>query len=324
MAPCIRWLGRFVAKAPIVALVFVLALFGPGRVRVSGAVTTGSVSGFVRDSQGNGVGGLRVGILATGLPYAQTSSNGAYTLSFVPTSASPYDVHLLAPCTRDQVQRIVVDGAETLNFTVAAPDAPRAGYRCQVSSFSYVDGTAITGLTGDDEFDFFFGFPFGTMPYFGRSVSNFVVTTNGYLTFDTSPTFAFPGNVPLPQTDEPNGVIAPFWDDLVVDAEAVIRTGGGGVAPNRFFVLEWVNVAFFHAPPPRGPRVTFEVVLFENGRIVFNYKSVTGTTEQDSRTRGGSATVGIENFEGTAANQRSFNQPYLDNGFAIEFVPASK
>ena len=74
----------------------------------------------------------------------------------------------------------------------------------------------------------------------------------------------------------------------------------------------------------RGRRLDFEAVLLENGgQIVFNYKNIATDTSFE-RERGLSATVGLENLEGSAGIQRSFNQPRLDNGLAIEFAPAPK
>ena len=56
---------------------------------------------------------------------------------------------------------------------------------------------------------------------------------------------------------------------------------------------------------------------------MFQYKDISLVTT-NLRERGTSATVGIENESGTAALGRSYNQPYLDNGLAIQFVPAPK
>jgi hypothetical protein len=134
-------------------------------------------------------------------------------------------------------------------------------------------------------------------------------------------------NGPLPDStsSRPNAAIYAFWDDLIVDApNASVRTTTGGVAPNRFFVIEWVNARFFFDDPAENiRRVSFEIVLFENGHIVLQYKDIS-TNSKDLRERGSSATVGIENQAGTAAVQRLFDQPLLDNGLGIEFAPASK
>lgn len=314
----IRWLGRFVAKALIVGLAFVLSLFGPVHLRVAVADGVGSVSGTVKDTNDNPVAGVRVGINATATPFVATNGSGAYTIPNVPNTASPYDVQVLAPCTRDQSKRVVVDGAETVNFTIPL-ESQRAGYTCALSSLPYIDGVNDVAFPTSDDDVVQVNLPF-SFPFFGvnRTVAN--VYTNGNLNFGAVGGTAFASQPSLPNSGAPNAAIYPFWDDLIIEGGQV-RTTSGGVAPNRFFVLEWFNVKFFADYESR--RVSFEAVLFENGRIVFNYKDISELTE-DTRERGASATVGIENGDGSAAFQRSWNQPFLDNGLAFEFVPAPK
>jgi hypothetical protein len=148
------------------------------------------------------------------------------------------------------------------------------------------------------------------MPFFDGSHSAIRVSTNGFISFDTN--LVNPGvtNLALPQSDNPNGVVAPFWDDFVVDAAASLSTSDTTLGGERVFVVEWNNVLFYNSTR----RVRFSALLFAYGRIVFNYADLDavpgGVVE-----RGAAATVGIENQSGTAAVQRSFNQPLL-----IEFV----
>jgi len=99
---------------------------------------------------------------------------------------------------------------------------------------------------------------------------------------------------------------------------ATVTFTSGGTSPNRFFVVAWSNALIVGTDQ----RVTFEAVLFENGRIVFVYSGI-GRSATNYVERGAGATVGLENKAGTAAVQRSFNQPYLNDGFAIEFVPVA-
>jgi carboxypeptidase family protein len=316
----IRSLGRFVAKAMIVGLAFTLSLFGPVSIRVVEAQGVDSVSGRVTNSNGDPVAGLRVGIYALERPFVQTNANGNYTIANVPHADGPYEVQLLAPCKKDQSKRILVNGPEVVNFTIPAATDTGGRYRCSLSTFPYIDGTTVLPLTGDDQSTpvvLPFSFPFmGTSPGFGTVH----VSTNGSLNFlAANSEFR---NTPLPSSTAPNDAIYPFWDDLLVDANATVRTATGGVSPNRFFVIEWLNVTF--NLPDTGRRLDFEAVLFESsGRIVLNYRDIATDTSFE-RERGLSATVGIENLEGTAALQRSFNQPFLDNGLAFEFAPASK
>lgn len=311
-------LVRFAGKALIFALAFALAVFGPTRVRTAEAQGVDNITGTVRDSNNDPVQGVRVGIYALGQSLQQTNASGNYTIPNVAHSSGPYDVQLLAPCMKDQSKRIVVNGPEVVNFTIPTGNDAGAGYQCARSTFPYVNGSTVLGLTGDDNAEAV-ALPF-SFSFFGSSYATAYVSTNGFLNF-TGLDDSF-GNSSLPSNNGHNNAVYPFWDDFFVDASASIRTTTGGVSPNRFFVVEWFNVIFLDEPDFR--RVTFEVVLFESGgRIVLNYRDISiGASE--TRERGSSATVGIENAAGTAALQRSFNQPFLDNGYAIEFAPAPK
>jgi hypothetical protein len=289
-------------------------------VRKVEAQVTSNISGTVRDSNGDPVGNARVGIFALGRTFDVTISDGTYAISGVPHSAGPYDVQLLAPCTRDQVKRVVVDGPETVNFTIPAQDKS-AGYRCTHTVFpQYIPGTTQL-LEGDDESTVLpLPFPF---PFFGTSYTSFRLHTNGFINFEGGDPGSPPHNQSLPDANafRPNAAIYAFWDDLNLDAgRSITRTTTEGTSPNRFFVIEWFNATFFDDPTRR---LSFEIVLFEDGRIALQYKDIS-VHSQDLRERGSSATVGIENRDGTAAVQRLFNQPYLDNGFGIEFAPATK
>lgn len=292
-------------------LLLVLALVGPGQV-VAVDAATGTISGRVTDGNGNGVGGLHVVVVALDAS-ATTATNGNYSLGSVPATRGPYDVQLLAPCHRDQTRRVAVDGAETVNFTVAAP-VVESGYLCRQTSASYIDTSAgaVLPLTGDDN-TLCFTAAFEIRLFADRTTEP-CITTNGTITSATGPSFR-PGNAPLPDSTLPLGVIAPFWDDFVIDGPAQIRRLDGGSSPNRFMAFEWRAARFFHAP---SLRITFEAVLFEDGRIVFHYGGPTELTSTLSR--GTSATVGLQDFDASTGVQRSFNQPLLDTGLSIEFV----
>ena len=56
--------------------------------------------------------------------------------------------------------------------------------------------------------------------------------------------------------------------------------------PSRF-VIEWRNARYFD---DASRRVDFEVVLYENGQILTQYRNIA----DDARERGSSATLGLE------------------------------
>lgn len=303
-------------RAVSAALLLLLAVLGPGQAVVVGAATMGSVSGRVTDADGRGVVGRRVAIRAVG-KVAVTGADGIYAIDPVPTAASPYDVQLLSPCTGDQVKRVVVDGAEAVNFTVAAPVA-RAGYVCRPTTAEFLPLGTIT-MTPADTDDGVSGFndAVDTWPFFGRQVSTFWMSVNGFLQAGTHQGAGIT-NGPIPQADLPNGVLAPLWDDLVVGSGAMYAGKSEDDAGNGYLAFSWIDVSFLS---DRNRTVSFQVVLYASGRIVFQYGGISEAADA-FRAQGGSATVGIEDFEGDGGVQRSFNQPVLASGYGIELIPS--
>ena len=117
----------------------------------------------------------------------------------------------------------------------------------------------------------------------------------------------------IPSSTTPNAAIYPFWDDLLLDASSQVRTAVTGTAPNRQFIIEYRNATFFQVPT--SVRLDFEVVLGENGDIDFHYRNL----GPDVRELGNSATIGIENRNGTDALQISFNTAALDESRSLRF-----
>jgi hypothetical protein len=143
-------------------------------------------------------------------------------------------------------------------------------------------------------------FPFR---FYGVEKSSLYVAANGVLGFSPEG-LATTENLAMPNGATPNDIIAPYWDNLDPSASGNVYWGTVGTAPNRKFVVSWVNV----------PRVSstvylsFQAILEEStGDIVFQYKDVAGT-----RGAGKGATVGVENSLGEIAALYLHNgSPYL-------------
>jgi hypothetical protein len=176
-------------------------------------------------------------------------------------------------------------------------------------TFSWVDITA-TGtplpIYGDNAhggpypigFDFYF---------YGERYSMLNVSTNGFITFGPGSSANY--NNPVPYPYDFNNIIAPFWDDLYVRPDEIV-VDVLGVEPDRRFVLEWVGV---ERVGYSGFPMTFEIMLDESSNDMwFQYDDLSGMT-------GDSATVGIENSDGTDGVQYGFDHPVLENGLAIKF-----
>ncbi len=170
-------------------------------------------------------------------------------------------------------------------------------------------GLQITVNSVDDGVSDPISLPF-EFPFYETTFGAVIVDSNGLLHFQADDSLA--SNQTIPNTDRPDCYIAPFWDDLYVgptlNFTGTIHYMAGGVSPNLYVVFEWHNVSPLtdHNAP-----LIFETVLYENGDIVFMYKSMTGELT--------SATVGIENPNGLDGSLFTYNQPGVSSGLAVHF-----
>lgn len=281
---------------------------------VAGATTTRNialvplptfhVSGVVRDPAGNPVPGAEISLPETHLPSVTTGADGTYFIAGIPKGT--YDFRLeVARCLTSQTRKIQVKGHQKVDWN--PPQLTDSfGYVCEMQPSAFIEASDVLALTGDDAFlEITLPFPF---PLYGETHTKATVSTNGVLDFAAQrQPFDFI-NTPIPRTSLPNAAIYAYWSDLVVDAQASVRTQTLGAAPHRQFVVEWRNVTFYWDD---SLRVTFEVVLHEDGRILAQFADL------DPGERGDEATLGIENAAGTVALQYSFERPSLENGLAI-------
>ncbi|MFQ5409969.1 MAG: S8 family serine peptidase, partial [Anaerolineales bacterium] len=182
-------------------------------------------------------------------------------------------------------------------------------------SYNWIDATdgSNLNLRYDDyyasvilPFDFFFN---------GQSFRNIYVSTNGFISFETSGAATYL-NRAIPDATAPNEIIAPFWDDLNPYFAGDIFVKTLGSAPNRKFVVQWNNVPHYSQEGAH----TFEAVLYEgSNEIVFQYGAMSGAYAD-----GNSATIGLEFAGGTAGSQFSYNAAgAVYDGLALKFAVAS-
>ncbi|HBY94150.1 MAG TPA: hypothetical protein DEP84_09345 [Chloroflexi bacterium] len=176
-------------------------------------------------------------------------------------------------------------------------------------AFAWVDATdgVTSTVTGNNSFGGPFPIGFSFL-YYGNSYTQLYFSTNGLVTFGSG-SVAYNNNI-LPDPSSPNNVLAVLWDDLQVPASSAIYYKQGGTAPDRYFVVEWYNVS------PRGDTahpLTFEVVIYENGIILFQYLTLSGSLN--------SSTVGIEESTGTTGVLYAYNEARLTSSLALAFLP---
>ncbi|MEO0107585.1 MAG: FlgD immunoglobulin-like domain containing protein, partial [candidate division WOR-3 bacterium] len=128
------------------------------------------------------------------------------------------------------------------------------------------------------------------------------VGNNGWLSFDPATSVASENDT-IPNPAAPNNALYPFWDHLRAGAGPLSRVWYRtlGYAPGRKFVVTWDNMRFADVPGDTD-LISFQVILDEESHnITFQYRDVTGSSSNHSFGR--SATVGIENRDGTIGLQ---------------------
>ena len=143
----------------------------------------------------------------------------------------------------------------------------------------------------------------GPFPFYGTDRTSVTISSNGYLTFGTDGTDYT--NDPIPDADDPNAIIALFWDDLNPSAGGTVYHET--LADGRF-VVQYEGVS----PYSGSGTVTAQAILQPGGAIVLQYQDVSMTTS--------SATIGIENDDASDGLQVVNNADYVENGLAVRIA----
>ncbi|HEX6833568.1 MAG TPA: hypothetical protein VF132_08540, partial [Rudaea sp.] len=165
-----------------------------------------------------------------------------------------------------------------------------------------------------------FAFPF----YDGSSTVLSIGNNGGIIVADTEqsiPSFEFPLPYVNPFGALAGGLILPYWDDLG-DGAGDVYWAVLGTAPSRYVVVQWDRPHFGFDDGTH--RLNVEAVLGEDGSISFQYMStVFGNPDDPEWDNAGSATIGLQNADGTIGNQFSYDQASLNPPQAIEWFVAS-
>lgn len=155
---------------------------------------------------------------------------------------------------------------------------------------------------GDDDNQGPFDLGF-TMPFYDSSYSSIRICSNGFISFTSG--FNTYNNTVIPNTNEPNNLVAPYWDDLTP-----VQGGRTFFYTNRrdSAIVTWDSTAHYGF----NGRYTFETILTADGNVVYQYKSMVGNINQ--------STIGIENASGTVGLQVAYNQNYVTDNLAVKFL----
>ena len=180
--------------------------------------------------------------------------------------------------------RFIVGVISLLVLFSPAVSSSQIAYVIDASApYSYVSGTTpitdwvceapLCNLSNKVTDEGYFDLPLGdfNFQFYGVPVTTLRIVTNGYMTFGTSAPDFF--NRPIPSSQEPNALIAPFWTDLDLSLSGQVRWGISGTSPSRQLVVEWLEVPPYGAD--LGVRYSFEAILYEStNEIVFQYSNV--------------------------------------------------
>ncbi len=275
-----------------------------------GTVEVFDLSGTLTDAAGAPVVGATITLDPTG-QQATTGVGGAWWFTGLVADSYTVSTRVGGRCaTLAQTQAEL--SANTVASLHLGPDYGGLGYACAEGTGGWEAGSDAVFLAGDNE-QTQVGLPFaGT--FHGVSYDEVTVNTNGFVVFgDDGTASGGADNQSLPDPAPANAVAAPFWDDLSIDASAGVYSRQVGAAPNRQFVIEWRNALIVAT----GDRISFEVVLGENGQIEFHYADLSSDAA-----KGASATVGLESGSGTAAAGYSIDEPALASDRTIVYTPA--
>ncbi|MEV6265495.1 peptidase S8, partial [Streptomyces sp. NPDC051784] len=243
-----------------------------------------------------------------------TNAKGQYSFATVAEGSYSLAVKPAAPvlCNGNYTGALKVDADKTADVKVPNRTDAAGTYSCAPVTSSWIKGSTSTGLTGDEDAKTI-SLPF-PVTYYGVKYTSASVTTNGLVNF-LQPRLGDYVNKPLPTAAQPNGVVAAFWDDLVLDKRSSVKTAVTGKTGKRQFAIVWSNAAL---GGDTSVRVSFEAVLDEaTGAVTLQYQGI-GTKALQ---RGGSASTGIENQAGTDGLGSSYNETVLSDGTAIRFTP---
>ncbi|MEU1436718.1 S8 family serine peptidase [Streptomyces sp. NPDC005786] len=276
------------------------------------AVPLHAVSGTVVDVTGKPLAKATVAVAGTPVPAVVTDTAGHFTLPKVSEGTFTLTATPAAPvlCNGVSDTELTIDADKTMAVRLPAR-SDASGNSCTPATYSWIKGSTKVALSSDEDAkNVALPFP---VKFYGTSYNSAAVTTNGLINF-LGPRVGDYTNTALPTAAKPDGIVAPLWDDLMLDKTSSVQTATTGRTGARTFAVVWNNVLFADGGTDRA---TFEAVFDEaTGAITFQYKTVPGN--------GGRATVGIENQTGTDALQYSFNQTVLTNGSAIRIAQEVK
>jgi len=218
---------------------------------------------------------------------------------------------IAAACAAPASAQVI--GPDAYGYTMthlAFPDAISSGYSTIVGGAG-TSRLSPAGVTQDDvTYTVTPGF---NLPYYGTSVGQVFVSTNGFIAYGGNTGSATGGSYTNNPVSNPTitgggtgmptverAIAAPFWDDLYFSSSqpGALYSLTRNVAGHNELVLEWNNVQFFSA---QTTPLTVQAVLRDDGSMSWFYPDVTSAA---GGTNGATASVGLHDLNGGGATNR--------------------
>jgi hypothetical protein len=175
--------------------------------------------------------------------------------------------------------------------TIAPAPSTSLNYIFSASSGSFTANaspTQIWGTSADESYNTLITLPF-TFYYGGCATSAYTtcyVSTNGWINLGATATGSKNTNDLSWINYGP--IIAPLWDDLsTYSSGSSVNYKTTGVAPNRVFTVEWLNMRWDYASTAT---ISFQVKLYETSNTIeFVYRQEAGAVSNTS----GGASIGL-------------------------------
>lgn len=160
-------------------------------------------------------------------------------------------------------------------------------------AFSPLSGPGVTDITSQfgasaDDVGISLTIPF-SFPYFGTGYTSVVVNSNGVFQLGSTTckgSFVCSGGGGFPSTTTPNGLLAPWWDDMKFTTATTAKTWSS----SSQFTVEILNLSSYSA----GYVISFQLTFNASGIVTYAYGPISGTISSST----GSASVGYENTSG--------------------------
>jgi uncharacterized repeat protein (TIGR01451 family) len=216
------------------------------------------------------------------------------------------------------VEDVIPDGFEFVSVEGATYDGNADAIAWHNAAQPWLDATTVLPIASGskDDGNGTLSMPFD-VTFFGDTISatnEVKVSTNGYATFGSDGTDY--SNDGIPNTTNPNAYLAPFWDEQEIDGgdpSQGMWYDVHGAPGDQILAIQW---RIQDLGTKRQPN-EFQVQIHESGDIWFLY----GDMNENSDGWGNSATIGLENSDGSTGMQYSVNSVSISDDWGIHFTP---